>query len=443
MAGEHETVQVEQLRLNPDNPRFPYKEANQHKAIQRVIDKDPSKLVRLAQDLADNGQNPSKSVIVCRSGRKGTYTVLDGNRRATAIKIMMEPALLASVHLASKHAGKLAALNAKALAQFSGGVRCVILTEQEARHWLEMEHTATKDGVPTEPWSTAERHRFQGVTPQLEVVDIVRASDLLDDSVRSRLGEVHISNVERMIHTKHAAERLGVKVTKGKLVFVDPEEDVVPRLAALVTGLIGKPVGDLYTKEQRADYIDDLLKKPLPTAQKPAKATKPTSAKPAEPQPKKVTVARTTLIPKDFVLAIPQPRLNRVYTELQELSVDDWPNSVSVLFRVFMELSIDHYADSKGIKTKKLNERKCKKCGQQLSSVPVDMNFTEKASTVAKCMLDHGIITKQECQGILSYVSRMISDLHGYVHNKDFNPKATDLKAYFDDMRTFLQRLWA
>ena len=148
------------------------------------------------------------------------------------------------------------------------------------------------------------------------------------------------------------------------------------------------------------------------------------------------------LIPGHFKLAIPQTRINNIYYELSKLDLQ-YVNSVAVLFRVFLELSVDDYAKRKRITLKKVTSPK------KIGAKPLtkDMTLREKLKTVADYLEAEGVCDKQELQGIRSLVNnRMhvlsIDTLNAYVHNKDYSPTATELKQKWDNIQVFVERLW-
>lgn len=52
---------------------------------------------------------------------------------------------------------------------------------------------------------------------------------------------------------------------------------------------------------------------------------------------------RKFLVPSRFKLKITDGRINRIYDELRYLNLETFPNAVAVLFRIFVELSVDDY----------------------------------------------------------------------------------------------------
>ena len=64
-------------------------------ALEKILVNQGKKLVNLAEDIATQGLSPAHRMIAIKSkGLKGKFTVMDGNRRLTALKILSNPAVL-------------------------------------------------------------------------------------------------------------------------------------------------------------------------------------------------------------------------------------------------------------------------------------------------------------------------------------------------------------
>src|ERR1700740_639869 len=91
------SLKIDQLRLDLINPRI-NKAGDQREAMQRIIEDQESKLANLAESIVNEGLNPMDRLLVMKSENgDGTYTVLEGNRRALALKILKNPAIVASL----------------------------------------------------------------------------------------------------------------------------------------------------------------------------------------------------------------------------------------------------------------------------------------------------------------------------------------------------------
>ena len=76
------------------------------------------------------------------------------------------------------------------------------------------------------------------------------------------------------------------------------------------------------------------------------------------------------------------------------------------------------------------------------------MTLREKIKEVYEHMEKNSIADKNQLRGIKSLYANKdhvlsVDSLNAYVHNKDFQPKATDLKTDWDNIQPFVEKLWA
>jgi hypothetical protein len=87
------SLRIDQLKLDLINPRIG-KAADQHEAMQQIINDQDYKLVNLAENITDNNSlNPMDRLLVLKDS-DGKYIVLEDNRRALALKLLANPAAL-------------------------------------------------------------------------------------------------------------------------------------------------------------------------------------------------------------------------------------------------------------------------------------------------------------------------------------------------------------
>ncbi len=99
------TILISNLLLDLDNPRFPRIVESQREAINLMVEIQSDKIEALARDISEFGLDPSERLIVYKndvSEDNKSYTVAEGNRRLTALKILHEPDLTENEKLKSK-----------------------------------------------------------------------------------------------------------------------------------------------------------------------------------------------------------------------------------------------------------------------------------------------------------------------------------------------------
>jgi len=145
------------------------------------------------------------------------------------------------------------------------------------------------------------------------------------------------------------------------------------------------------------------------------------------------------LVPSGLSLNVTHDRIAAIYDELRSLPLEKYLNATAVMFRVFLEMSVDIHMSDNNLPRKHLKEGKMKSLNlkQQIGSVidhlPLDQN-------------DHE--TRKKLQGIKTQIGTKntifsIQNWHGYVHNPHYNPSPTDLIAMWDNTQFFFEKLWA
>ena len=138
---------------------------------------------------------------------------------------------------------------------------------------------------------------------------------------------------------------------------------------------------------------------------------------------------RNVLIPPSCLLQIREQKINNIYYELRSLLLDEATNAVAVLFRVFLETSIDYYAYKNGItfgeKTKLAG--KITKVADKL----------DKDNNITKTQLKNIRSVPKKGNSILS-----IDSFHEYVHSFKTQPAPVDLIYKWDNLQEFFEILW-
>ena len=156
---------------------------------------------------------------------------------------------------------------------------------------------------------------------------------------------------------------------------------------------------------------------------------------PPKPKPKHKQPVRKTLVPRDCYLTVSNAKIAEIVKELRWLPLVDYPHSISVLFRVFLEQSVDHYLDTAGIPFQVTTPGGKK-------DKPLRKKVEEAIDEMVK---------KETPKKNLAGVSKGIDDknsplyvdtLHNYVHNRFFSPTERDLKVAWDNAQLFFENIW-
>ncbi|WP_421594347.1 hypothetical protein [Shinella sp. M27] len=126
--------------------------ASEREALQIMISDEKShKVSELADDIVRMGRlDPSSALIVTEdAAHPGQYIALEGNRRMTALKAMINPDLAAgfSTHPTFRK------LNPRFMALGLTQVECVVLDRAEASDWIKRKHYNAMGGRGVIEWN--------------------------------------------------------------------------------------------------------------------------------------------------------------------------------------------------------------------------------------------------------------------------------------------------
>lgn len=413
-------IEIDRLLINEQNPRF--SSVNSQKlAIKIMLQKMESKIKKLAEDIAKNGLNPAKPLLVKKKNSE-KYTVLEGNRRLISILLIGNPNIV-SLEESNKQFFK--KLQKKYKNHPIKKINCVIFSEQEldeANHWIKLEHTGQNKGVGQVPWDSGQIDRFQSQNSKsnkahFQIIEFMKKHDI-------SLKENQSTNIARIINTKGVKEKIGIKFKNGKMSLIKNKKDVINNLKKIAKE-VNKPkfhVEDIYSAKKIAKWIDKTLKE-NPT-------TKIiTRRKGKDIKEREIPTDRLTLIPEDFTLRIAQSKIHLIYEELKELKIDTYRNAVAVLFRVFLELSVKHYINKEQLENGQTLFKKIKNIADHMERKNILTTDELKSTRVAT--------SKENRHSVFS-----TETFNDYVHNVDYIPTSQDLKISWDNMQKFFEKLW-
>jgi hypothetical protein len=403
-------------------------------------------LVGMADHLMKYGPSPADLPIVMPE-KSGSFVVLDGNRRLTALKALENPSLIDGAVPPSvlKQIKDRAKDYAKSPVD---SLRCYVVADRaEADPWIQNRHRGLRGGSGLDEWDGYVAARYDALTGDksiaLQIIDFVTGQSKLSDKSldRIRLGNFPVTTLERIVKTPYVRNKLGFDIKNNEVTTKLPSSEVVKGLARIVedVGSGDITVTDVKKVDQRIKYVDGFVNEDLPDLSKASGKPRPvddeppiTKKKRKRPKPKPRT--RTTLIPSSLSINVSQHRIQAIAEELQSLNADKYPNAAAVMMRVLIELSLDHFLEH----TVGWSEQK------------VDgSHLAQKLTAAANHLKQAGVMTDQQLAPVKkaaagqTLLAASIKTLHGYVHNRYFSAAASELKTAWDDLQMFMTKAWS
>jgi len=278
----HKPIPIVDLLIDTLNPRLEDEPSSQRKAVQAVATLQKEKLATLAEDIVQHGVNPSDSPIVIPAPKQpGRYIVLEGNRRLSALRALENPDLIVGA-VEEKLVRRFRKLNERYQKNAIVDIDCVVFEERtEADHWIELRHTGENEGAGIVRWGALESARFK--QRRGEKVYYLQALDFLEergDLSSEERQNVPVSSLERLLSNPDIRAKLGLEM-KDRILYTQFDEDEVAKgLSYIVQDLATRRIrtGDIYNKEDRIKYINQIDEENLPDTSKPTGDLRPLAA---------------------------------------------------------------------------------------------------------------------------------------------------------------------
>jgi len=449
MGFERRKIGLGKLMISTENPRF--KETkDQKEAIAIMLAKRGDEIHNIARDILEVGQNPTTEISVYAEP-DGTYKVKDGNRRVTAIKLMMDPSWIPKSDKLNRT--RYRQLNKRIDRSKFRYIDCIVFDdENEADLWVERNHSGYQNGIGQVQWDSIQKKRFaskrDGADPILQIFDFVTAKKNMDIE-----DNFPITTLERMFGYNTFRETLGYRIENGNVIVERDVDRFVDEVAEIIKDF-SKKLGGKYTvrdvidQKKASEYISNKRQegrfRPFTPSEDfdISEAEKLPEPIPATPSTKTVpsrlpTSKRTTLIPADVDIDIHSEKINDIYHELQNLNIKKLTNCGSVMLRVFLDLSIDYYLSK--------NEDHSSEKGRKFSEIRGNpsVNLDTKMRLVLKDLKSLKKVDENISKTVMGLLNdddlQLTVELNQYVHNYHFNPKADDVKVLWNNLEGFIR----
>ncbi|TCL03807.1 ParB/Srx family N-terminal domain-containing protein [Sodalis ligni] len=504
---ENKSLKVSDLMLDPENSRFSESADNQREAIKIMLESQGKKIERLAKDISEHGVDPSERLIVVASEDEGGgYFVKEGNRRITALKLIENPSLAQNKSIETVFD------KIKKTTKFKVDVvDCVIYTNDEYLHWINLKHTGQNDGAGRVGWTTPEQLRYmarngkESFANQLySFVDLF--PDYFSNIIKSK-NKISITNLGRLVLDPAFRKHLNLNGVDGVLYCSQPIKRFIEQYKRILDVMIavddkGKTVftvNRIRSKDDRRDFISDLKLTPFsPVLDKEWRLLEPPKIEdytqpqdnnsPASEDNEKGKeqstdtgekdtgiqqgqhaderasdgtssesnsnnqnangdntggkkgsnphgVKRNHVVPMNITLSFGKnyKRCHRIFTELKRMSHDEFQNSIAVMLRVFIELSLNTY-----IEHEKLVFSDKKNPGRT-------PGLHDTVIMVSDSLFEKKIISGSKKTAILAYSKQLTaakSSLHQYVHNADLIPEREFVNTEWDNFQPLIVAIW-
>lgn len=369
---------VSKLDLDTLNPRLHIEAESQDDALRLMMETEGASIYGLAKDIAFRGTlNPTDPLIVIEEG--GRFTVLEGNRRLCALRLLRRPQLAPT----PGDQAKFARLAKQQTSVIEKAQVVVAADRAAANQWIEVKHSGPGTGAGTKGWGPQSKRTFaartHGTKTYIEaVVDGMKSWYSDDDGLLADLHTIvhgkQLTNFERILEGREGQKALGLRLMDGAIEGLHSPEDLKPFLSFLVKSMAAPlpkgstPWSRLWgNAEQQRDWLKDhsqLLPQPeqrspnyvrhapgpteSTTAQptrRPASSSGPTTPRPGPGSPYKNPFDGPKLNLDGFVIhgEYPAP-IHLIAEELTKMKIEDVPNTLFDVLRSFVEKTIKAFA---------------------------------------------------------------------------------------------------
>lgn len=455
-ALNEKSIDLNNIDFLTRNPRFGRIDNQQDILNFFLTDKEENygkQVYNLAKDIATKGLNPTKIPTVIQTS-ENKYIVYEGNRRIAALKALSDPELIKDESIKKDYIELSKIDNFKNIQ-----IRCyVAIDEKNAYDIMNKEHGGKLEGIGISSWNPLENLRFKSLIEDkssllVVINDYIITRNLYEGDFPK---DIPISVLNRILPELKA--RLNLTVLGKELVTTLKEKVLNEKLSQILIALKNEDTRSLNSNTQIENFFrrlegENQLPKPKDFNKVPKAYDVETPPQQSEkpiinvPQPKtqipmpKIkeqphSLERKTIFPSDFKLKIPTSRINDIYLEMKELSENNYKESLAIMTRIFLELSVDYYGDNNIPNFKTDRE-------------VTNNKFKLRARTI--CVLNHlettGKITKNQANAVKTTLDAptspvKIEALNQYVHNRVMFADIISLKTFWDNARYLLESIW-
>lgn len=334
---------VRNLLVNRANDRHGELE-NETAAIAHLFRTREAHMRNLAKDIAETGALMEPPLVFHEDA---DHLVMDGNRRVTCLKLLLEPRRAPTADLQRFF---------QTLYDSMAGRRITAVVCQVERdrdridEILYRRHTGARSGVGQSTWDDRAKTNFLERTGRNERVNVAgEIEHLLEQNERLPDRRIPRSNVNRLLSSEAYRSRTGISV-RGNEFSLTHDRDAVLNALGRIAGDFAEgrvTLNDVWDHQDKRSYLDGLARAGvLPREDQRLPAANPQRAQPRRRQAP-MPAAPQNLIPNhDYQIAwtADLQRHREIWEELQfRLTLANHPNAISALLRILIELTVEYY----------------------------------------------------------------------------------------------------
>ena len=406
--------------------------------------------MRLAESIVEHGLSPIEKFMVMEvSPKPQRYVALEGNRRVTVLKLLANPAVMTGLDMPEgirRSLERLASIFDRSKVEPIDAFE--VSSREEGRYWIELRHNGEDEGRGVVAWKPIVAARYREKEPAIQAFDMVIEHGGFEEAEAEdiRTG-FSLTTLRRLLDSKDVRAELGLSVENGQLKTILPGHELIKPLRRIVRDIAAKTVDSRkFNKTERMlEYVRSFPKADSPdfsnkVATRPVEAIQKTEfakARTKSAASKRVASAeRRHAVPRNCQLNVTNNRIAEIYRELRILKLDEAPNAIAVLLRVFLELSVDHFLTQNG------RSLSFPAPGGRDVLKPLDKKLAE----TVEIMVGIGV-PKKDFDPITRSLSVAKSPmnvelLHMYVHNRFATPIRSELSAAWDHAQPLLEKIW-
>lgn len=431
----YQQIPLKDLEVNLANDRHG-DVGSESAAIEWLLVNKTDKMKELLQNIAHKKVIFEEPLVMKKAG-EDKYTVYDGNRRVTCLKLLHG---LAPNSIQNPLENKIAAIRADNEFAQDAYIECRVENDINViNDILELRHIPGNSGAGQLKWDGHEKENFLERTGKSQKINFAREVNrlLIDDGYLNPEDRIPLSTFNRLFSSNEMKRRAGFDIEDNEIRLINERDTSYKAMARIAKDMIAgqKTLDDVWDNKKKSDYLDELEQEGiLPSAKNRLKSTEPAKFAIEEgtsvSMPKKPDVGprqRDYLLSTD--LPAPQKSVNcsakfcLLFYELQNtLRFSQHLIAISISFRAFIEILTNSYLRTHGLDESGTLSNK------------IERSFVDMQSRMKMPEETRAFVSKlSEANEYFS-----INTLHKVAHN-DMQISENDLRSYVNNLDAYLR----